>query len=109
MGSVRYPLRKGDLINQYRLTRLLQEHSRIPLLITTDAEWGLAMRLQGTIRYPRMKLLADHCTPEEMYTLGQHMAQQCRVMGIHVSCSVLMSIIEPKNPVTGICSPQRHA
>ena len=34
--------RKGDPYDQYRLTRLLQERSRIPLLITADAEWGLA-------------------------------------------------------------------
>lgn len=94
--------RKGEPYDQYRLTRLLQERSRTPLLITADAEWGLAMRLQGTIRYPRMKLLADHCTPEEMYTLGQHMAQQCRVMGIHVSFAPVLDVNNnPKNPVIG--------
>ena len=94
--------RKGEPYDQYRLTHLLQERSRIPLLITADAEWGLAMRLQGTIRYPRMKLLADHCTPEEMYTLGQHMAQQCRVMGIHVSFAPVLDVNNnPKNPVIG--------
>lgn len=94
--------RKGEPYDQYRLTRLLQEHSRTPLLITADAEWGLAMRLQGTIRYPRMKLLADHCTPEEMYTLGQHMAQQCRVMGIQVSFAPVLDVNNnPKNPVIG--------
>ena len=94
--------RKGEPYDQYRLTRLLQERTRTPLLITADAEWGLAMRLQGTIRYPRMKLLADHCTPEEMYTLGQHMAQQCRVMGIHVSFAPVLDVNNnPKNPVIG--------
>lgn len=94
--------RKGEPYDQYRLTHLLQERSRIPLLITADAEWGLAMRLQGTIRYPRMKLLADHCTPEEMYTLGQHMAEQCRVMGIHVSFAPVLDVNNnPKNPVIG--------
>ena len=94
--------RKGEPYDQYRLTRLLQERSHTPLLITADAEWGLAMRLQGTIRYPRMKLLADHCTPEEMYTLGQHMAQQCRVMGIHVSFAPVLDVNNnPKNPVIG--------
>ena len=94
--------RKGEPYDQYRLTHLLQERSRIPLLITADAEWGLAMRLQGTIRYPRMKPLADHCTPEEMYTLGQHMAEQCRVMGIHVSFAPVLDVNNnPKNPVIG--------
>ena len=94
--------RKGEPYDQYRLTHLLQEQSRIPLLITADAEWGLAMRLQGTIRYPRMKQLADHCTPEEMYTLGQHMAQQCRVMGIQVSFAPVLDVNNnPKNPVIG--------
>ena len=94
--------RKGEPYDQYRLTHLLQERSRIPLLITADAEWGLAMRLQETIRYPRMKLLADHCTPDEMYTLGQHMAEQCRVMGIHVSFAPVLDVNNnPKNPVIG--------
>lgn len=94
--------RKGEPYDQYRLTRLLQQHAAIPLLITADAEWGLAMRLQGTLRYPRMKYLADHCTPEEMYTLGLHMAQQCRVMGIHVSFAPVLDVNNnPKNPVIG--------
>ena len=94
--------RKGEAYDQYCLTRVLQHHSKIPLLITADAEWGLAMRLKGTIAYPRMRLLADHCTPEEMYELGRQMAQQCRIMGIHVSFAPVLDVNNnPKNPVIG--------
>lgn len=94
--------RRGDAYDQYRLTRRLQEVSEIPLMITADAEWGLAMRLEHTIRYPRMMALAHQCDEAKMRQLGRDMAEQCRTMGIHVSFAPVLDVNNnPKNPVIG--------
>ena len=37
----------GAIENQVTLTNMAQEMASIPLLITFDGEWGLAMRLKG--------------------------------------------------------------
>ena len=43
---------QGGPVRQARLTNRLQAGSPVPLLIAMDAEWGLAMRLDSTVRYP---------------------------------------------------------
>jgi beta-N-acetylhexosaminidase len=45
------PLRQAHLTNRY------QGAARTPLLIGMDLEWGLAMRLDSTIRFPRQMTL----------------------------------------------------
>lgn len=43
----------GQLSDQVLLTNYAQSLAEVPLLITFDGEWGLAMRLKGTPRFPR--------------------------------------------------------
>lgn len=93
--------RKGDPFDQYRLSRELQTASPISLLISADAEWGLAMRLSNTIRYPRMMAL-EGLEEQELYNYGRHMAEQCQVMGIHINFSPVLDVNNnPINPVIG--------
>ena len=40
------PLRQAALANEY------QEISKVPLMMAIDGEWGLAMRLDSTVKYP---------------------------------------------------------
>ena len=46
---------KGGPARQAILTNRYQSVSKTPLLISIDAEWGLAMRLDSTIKYPRQR------------------------------------------------------
>ncbi|MEO5571140.1 MAG: glycoside hydrolase family 3 N-terminal domain-containing protein, partial [Bacteroidia bacterium] len=48
---------KGSPMRQAQLTNHYQQLSKIPLLITIDGEWGLSMRLDSTIRFPRQMTL----------------------------------------------------
>ena len=93
---------KGTAWEQYRLTRYLQEkNKKLPLLISLDGEWGLAMRLTDALKYPRMAELS-HLSEEDLRQYGEDVARQCRVMGIHVNFSPVMDVNNnPKNPVIG--------
>ena len=42
----------GQVGNQAILTNYAQELSKVPLFIAFDGEWGLAMRLKNTPRFP---------------------------------------------------------
>ena len=43
----------GLMQNQVMLTNEAQRMAEVPLMITFDGEWGLAMRLRGTPNFPR--------------------------------------------------------
>src|SRR6185436_7643447 len=49
---------QGGPVRQAVLTNYYQSISQIPLLIGIDGEWGLSMRLDSTIRYPRQMTLS---------------------------------------------------
>ena len=44
---------QGGPERQYALTNRFQRSSKIPLMLGMDAEWGLAMRLDSTLSYPK--------------------------------------------------------
>ena len=47
----------GKLQNQVNLTNRAQRQAKVPVMITFDGEWGLAMRLRGTPVFPRNMVL----------------------------------------------------
>ncbi|WP_052102620.1 glycoside hydrolase family 3 N-terminal domain-containing protein [Porphyromonas gingivicanis] len=99
-GGILY--QKGEAYDQWVMNRALQREMRIPLLITADAEWGLAMRLSNTIRYPRNMALANVTEESLLYAFGVSMAQQCKVIGVHANFAPVLDINNnPRNPVIG--------
>lgn len=92
---------KGSAHAQYNMTHTLNAESRLPLLITADAEWGLAMRLSGTMRYPRNMGLS-HCSSSLLQDYGRDMARQCKIVGIHANFAPVLDVNNnPSNPVIG--------
>ena len=89
------PERQAELTNRY------QAASRIPLLISMDAEYGLGMRLKETaITYPRQLMLGAIRDNALLYDMGREMARQCRRLGVHVNFSPVADINNnPANPV----------
>ncbi len=88
------PVRQAQLTNQY------QKLSNVPLLLSMDAEWGLGMRLDSTISFPRQMTLGAAASDELTYEFGVEMARQLKRLGVHVSFSPVLDINNnPKNPV----------
>ncbi len=93
------PLRQGKLANYY------QSFAKTPLLYSTDGEWGLAMRLDSTMRYPKQMTLGAVQNDSLIYEMGRQIARECKRIGIHVNFAPVADINNnPLNPVIGLRS-----
>ncbi len=93
------PLKQAYLTNYY------QAQSNIPLMIGIDGEWGLAMRLQNTQKFPYAITLGALAHDSLMYEVGAAIAKQCKRMGIHINFAPDIDINNnPKNPIIGFRS-----
>ncbi|NDV68034.1 glycoside hydrolase family 3 N-terminal domain-containing protein [Dysgonomonas sp. 25] len=94
---------KGAPLIQANLTNAAQKKAKVPLMISIDGEWGLAMRLAGTTRFPKNMMLGAIQNDSLLYLYGREMARQCRLMGIHVNFAPdIDTNTNPDNPVIGI-------
>lgn len=90
----------GDMQTQAELTNRAQRMAELPLMITFDGEWGLAMRLRGTPNFPRNMVLGCINDNKLIYEYGREMARQCRQLGVQVNFAPVADVnINPKNPV----------
>ncbi|MEO7082180.1 MAG: glycoside hydrolase family 3 N-terminal domain-containing protein, partial [Flavobacteriales bacterium] len=91
---------QGGPIRQVDLTNRFQAIAPTPLLIGMDLEWGLAMRLDSTIRFPNQMTLGAMDDDAGLERMGLEIARQMRRIGVHVSFSPDVDVnINPANPV----------
>ena len=91
---------QGGPVRQAHLTNLYQSQSTVPLLISMDAEWGLGMRLDSTISYPRQMVLGAMDDNSLIYHMGADIARQLKRLGVHVNFAPVIDINNnPLNPV----------
>lgn len=90
----------GKMQNQVELTNRAQRMAKVPLMLTFDGEWGLAMRLRGTPVFPKNMVLGCIQDNRLIYEYGREMARQCRLLGIQVNFAPVADVnINPNNPV----------
>ena len=90
----------GEVSKQIELTNYAQNMAKIPLLITFDGEWGLAMRLKGTPSFPRNRVMGCIQNDTLIYEYGKEVARQLKEIGVHVNFSPVADIDNnPLNPV----------
>ncbi len=90
------PLRQAHLTNRY------QKVSKTPLFIAMDAEWGLGMRLDSTISYPKQMALGAIADNQFIYNMGAEVARQFKLMGMHINFAPVVDVNSNKdNPVIG--------
>lgn len=93
---------QGTPGEQVKLTNIYQNNSDIPLMIAMDAEWGLNMRLDSTISYPRQMTLGAIKNDSLIYQMGLDIGQQLRRLGVHINFAPVVDInSNPDNPVIG--------
>ena len=93
------PKREAKLNNYY------QSKAKTPLLISIDGEWGLAMRLDSTPKYPRQMTLGAIKNDSLLFYMGKQIARECKRMGIHVNFAPVADVNNnPLNPVIGMRS-----
>jgi beta-N-acetylhexosaminidase len=93
---------QGGPYRQAMLTNRYQAQSRVPLFIGIDGEWGLAMRLDSTVEFPRQMMLGSIRDNQLVYRMGSEIGEQCRRLGIHINFAPVSDInSNPNNPVIG--------
>ncbi|MBU1822477.1 MAG: serine hydrolase [Bacteroidetes bacterium] len=92
---------QGGPMPQARLTNHFQSISKVPLLVAMDAEWGLAMRIDSTVRYPyQMTMGAMQGHDDLIFTMGAQLAQQAWRLGVHINFAPVADVNNnPNNPV----------
>ena len=91
---------QGGPIRQAKLTNYYQSIAKTPLLITIDGEWGLGMRLDSVINFPRQMMIGAVPDAQLAYRFGQAVGEQCKRLGIHVNFAPVVDINNnPANPV----------
>jgi beta-N-acetylhexosaminidase len=82
------------------LTRLLQNESRVPLLVSADLESGIGMRFTDTTIWPSAMALAATGDPKLAEAEGRVVAREARAIGInHILAPVADVNVDPDNPV----------
>ncbi|HAF28420.1 MAG TPA: hypothetical protein DCG75_05165 [Bacteroidales bacterium] len=96
---------QGGPGRQVNLTNKYQSISETPLLIAIDGEWGLGMRLDSTISYPRQMMLGAIQNDSLIYQMGYDIGEQMKRMGIHVNFAPVVDVNNnPLNPVINVRS-----
>ena len=93
----------GTLKEQAENTNLYQENSRVPLFISFDGEWGLAMRLKDAPQFPRNMTIGAIQDNELVRKYGEEVSRQCREMNVQINFAPVLDVNNnPKNPVIGV-------
>ncbi len=91
---------QGGPVRQAVVTNALQKASAVPLFIAIDAEWGLGMRLDSTMSFPKQMTLGAIRNNQYIYEMGTEVARQLKRMGIHINFAPVADINNnPNNPV----------
>jgi beta-N-acetylhexosaminidase len=79
---------------------VLQERSRLPLLISADLEWGPGMRIVGATGFPQIMAVGATGDPRDAYAIGAAAAIEGRAVGIHVNFAPDADVNNnPLNPI----------
>ncbi|MBK9301663.1 MAG: hypothetical protein IPN14_13930 [Bacteroidetes bacterium] len=91
---------QGTATAQANQTNKFQLMSKIPLLISMDAEWGLGMRLTGIRDMPRQIMMGAMQDSSLVYKMASAIASQCRRLGVHIDFAPVVDVNNnPENPV----------
>ena len=93
---------EGNIDQFAQMANLAQTESRVPMLMTLDGEWGLAMRVSKTPKFPHNMALGAIADHRLLYDYGREVARQCRLMGINVNFAPVADVnSNAANPVIG--------
>jgi beta-glucosidase-like glycosyl hydrolase/CubicO group peptidase (beta-lactamase class C family) len=93
---------KGTLENQVAGINTYQQSSRIPLFISFDGEWGLAMRLEDTPLFPRNMMLGAIQDNYLIRLYGEEVGRELNELGVQINFAPTLDVnSNPDNPVIG--------
>lgn len=86
--------KQSEMINYFR------KISKVPLMVVTDGEWGLGMRLEGVVKFPYQMTLGAIGNDSLIYLMGRSVADQFRRAGVQINLAPDADVDNnPENPV----------
>ena len=93
---------KGSSKSQIEWSNIFQSESKIPLFVTMDAEWGVAMRLDDVLPFPWNMTLGAVNDNKLIYEIGKRIGEQSSRLGINMNFAPVLDVnTNPKNPIIG--------
>jgi beta-N-acetylhexosaminidase len=83
---------RGTPASQAIMTNQYQQVAKTPLLIAIDAEWGLGMRLDSAISYPRQLALGAIENDMLIYEMGLEVGRQLLRIGVHMNFAPVVDV-----------------
>jgi len=88
------PERQAEMINYFRTI------AKVPLMVVTDGEWGLGMRLSGIEKFPWQLTLGAIKDDSLIYSMGAAVAGQFKRAGVNINLAPVADLNNnPSNPV----------
>ena len=95
----------GQPIELASLLNRLQAVSALPLLASSDFEWGAGMRIAGATKFPRAMAFGATGDPQLAYEAGRVTGVESRGMGVHIDFGPVADVNNnARNPVINIRS-----
>ncbi len=93
---------KGHPSDEQSLNNFIQQNSKYPVLTAIDAEWGLAMRLDSTPKFPWNLTLGAIQNDSIIYQIGRRIGKNVSQVGYQMNFSPVIDInTNPDNPIIG--------
>ena len=97
-------LLKGSVMAARSIVDTLRSMLHVPPFIAIDAEWGLAMRLEGTPEFPRNGRISADADETVMFDYGFELARECREIGINMVLGPVLDVLPAGKRRSGIGS-----
>lgn len=93
---------QGGPVRQARLTNRYQALAKVPLTLAMDAEWGVGMRLDSTISFPKQMTLGAIRDNRWIYEMGKEVANHFHILDMHINFAPVVDVnVNAQNPVIG--------
>ena len=95
----------GDIKSQAKAINKFQKQSKVPLLISMDAEWGIGMRLDDAFSFPYNMTLGAIENDSLIYQVGKRIGFHAKRLGVQINFAPVVDInTNPANPIIGFRS-----
>ena len=93
---------QGGPYRQAKLNDRYQAQAKVPLAIAMDAEWGIGMRLDSVLDFPKQMTLGAIQDNKWIYEMGKEVANQFHMLNMHINFAPVVDVnVNPNNPVIG--------
>lgn len=86
-------LLKGTVEAARLISDTLRKFSVAPPFIAIDAEWGLAMRLKDTPKFPKNGQISPKAEETLLFDYGMEVARECRGAGINMVLGPVLDVL----------------